>query len=134
LKPKIYLAGPINDSVEQTKVWRNRLKEKYKDVVEFYDPVDFEIGHLPYNELVETDIKYIIKSDCIVANVWKYTPGTSMELVYAKFYMKKVLTLTKKELTHSWIKYHSSVVSFTEEDLDIEIEKHIAEFHEKGID
>jgi nucleoside 2-deoxyribosyltransferase len=87
---KVYLAGPIKDCTkEEAWRWRYRLQELRPDI-EWLMPPDlnerFHKGLLTEKDkvkLVEDDKAMIERSDAIIANVWKDSVGTAMEVIYA---------------------------------------------------
>lgn len=121
--------------------WRNRLKVKFKDSVDFIDPLDFyfnmhEGEHRPdcedrvdYKVVVETGLQGISKSDFVISKLFAYSPGTLMEMAYSKVYMKPVILLTKEDLCGPFVKYHSNHVCYTESELDFVISNFVDDFY-----
>lgn len=119
---RVYLAGPmLNCTKEQATAWRNRLKNKYKKI-EFYDPCEFEFKEMTSKVIVKTDLKYVKKCDVVVANVWKISAGTVMEIAYAWWYGKTIVILAKRKHVGAWLQHHSTICVETEKDLDKMIE------------
>lgn len=100
-KPLIYLAGPINKG-------ENNWRTKYFSDGQFnvVDPSSYFYED-PY-KLVETDLSYIEKCDIIFAYCPVYSPGTSMELVYASVYKKPIVLIVPKSNKSPWYDVHST--------------------------
>jgi nucleoside 2-deoxyribosyltransferase len=134
MKAKIYLAGPINAcSDDECNKWRSQAKERLSEKYDILDPMcrDYRgTEDNDYKEIVENDLSDIIKSDIILANCYKPSAGTSMELVYAKMMGKKIFSVGSSS---PWIKYHSTLMfDDIEKAIDM-LDKHmIFNFKEKN--
>lgn len=125
-KLKAYLAGPMKDCTpEEMSTWRNRLKVKYAKRIEFHDPVEFETKEMTSEQLVDNDIAHIEMCSLFIGNVWKFSGGTMMEVVYAWKDNSHVILMAPKENAGPWLKYHSDEIVHTEEDLDKCIERYL---------
>lgn len=112
----IYLAGPIKDCTwEQKTEWRNEVKEFLgKFGFEFSDPMEFEASITECTQtpremgkkLVQVDLEHIGKSEIILANMWKISIGTIMELVYASQLHKNVYVVCEKKYESLWLLAH----------------------------
>ncbi len=114
---KVYLAGPINGmSDEMAKSWRGTAREMLeKRGLEILDPMVRDYRgkeELNIEALVEQDKRDIDEADAILANVWKVSAGTSMEIFYAWSLGKPVITLiTPGSRPSPWVSYHSTYVT-----------------------
>lgn len=110
---KLYLAGPILDcNSAEARDWREDVKKQLGDVYEIGDPHDWtpEDKSKPdfHHELVNRDLDYIRSCDVVLAYTWKASPGTSMELVYAKQFGVMSIVVDKTE--SPWIKAHADIM------------------------
>lgn len=83
---KVYLAGPINGcSDDEAIAWREHATMRLgrKHVI---DPMrrDYRGTDVDPTELVYADLEDIENSTAVLANCWKQSAGTLMELVYAQ--------------------------------------------------
>lgn len=111
---------------EEMTGWRNRLKKKFQDIV-FWDPVAFEVKGWTDEQVVKNDLRYILKSNVVIANVWKFSVGTIMEICYAKMFGVPVFVLAPEGSKGHWLRHHATLILQTEEELDDAIE-HLKEF------
>jgi len=83
---KVYLAGPINGCTDYEAIdWRLHAQARLgADAV--IDPMRRDYRHKPVDpaELVYADLEDIENSTALLANCWKQSAGTLMELVYAQ--------------------------------------------------
>src|SRR3990172_2145628 len=81
---KVYLGGAVHDSSqEEIHSWREFLKEQLRAIeIEWFDPT-MELIRYP----VERDLQELQGCDVMIANLWKHSPGTYMEM----FYMYRIL-------------------------------------------
>jgi len=120
---KIYLAGPIKDCTkEEAWRWRERFQQLRPDF-DWLIPPDlsdrFELGLLIDEdkvELVRDDRDMISKSDCIIANIWKDSVGTSMEIMLAHENCVPVILLIEERDEASlspWYTEHADAIVAT---------------------
>lgn len=110
----IYLSGPMLACTDQeSNSWRQFVKKELEGLFEFQDPMEFEVketGNVDTmaRQIVEMDVRALTKSDFILANCWKASPGTAMELVYAKVQKKEIISVNT--INSPWIHFHSTLV------------------------
>jgi hypothetical protein len=103
----IYLAGPMQSCTkEEMTGWREIAKNKLGKIFKIYDPVELETkrkfnGDAFVNAVVGGDISCIDKSDIILANLWKISTGTVMEVMHAKKNGKFVISILPRK--RNWI-------------------------------
>ena len=109
-KLKIYLAGPINACTDdECNQWRNDAKNKLSEKYDILDPMVRDYRNTcsdDYVYIVESDLDDIKKADIILANCYKPSAGTSMELVYTTLLGKVILSAASPS---PWVKYHSDM-------------------------
>lgn len=124
---RVYLAGPMLDcSDEESSDWREEAKSKIEGVC--IDPCDrfFEVEPDAENDVVKPDMEDIRSVDIVLANCWKYSPGTSMEVFYAANIRKVVISIIPKGIVIShWIKTFSTVIVSTLEEGIERVNKYI---------
>lgn len=111
---KIYLCGPINGCSDfECQVWRSEMEQMLpSNSFEFINPLrrdyrGMELEHL--NEIVVLDKIDIDNSDVVLANSFKPSAGTSMEIFYAYTKGKPIVSIIPTdEPVSPWIKYHST--------------------------
>lgn len=104
---KIYLAGPmLGCNKQEMSDWRSVVKAQLAGKFEFLDPVDLGTPETAI-EVVEMDLEMIAKADILLANCWKASPGTSMEVCRAYMSGKKVVVVNT--IKSPWLHYHSHV-------------------------
>ncbi len=111
-RAKAYLAGPINGCTdEEAKGWRDQMVAGI-DGVTFFDPMerDYRGEELAnVQQLVERDKQLIEQSDYVVANVWKPSTGTAMEILHAHYVGRPVILIAPDgEKISPWLVYHAS--------------------------
>ena len=114
----IYLAGPIhNTNYEKTHNWRNVCKEQLEDHFNILCPTvrivngDHSMITYDYKKIITQDKKDIISSDIILANCWKVSVGTSMEVLFAYERNRKIIAVVPDLNSVSlWILGHSNNV------------------------
>src|SRR5262245_17847212 len=109
---KIYTSGPMRQtSKRQCLGWRQSLIKKYPQH-KFLDPTRHNIPDndiLRYSaRIVANDLADIREADAVLANVWKYSAGTSMEIGFA-FTSGKIVVIVAPETFHDdvWLQEHS---------------------------
>lgn len=117
---KIYLAGPLFDCNEnEKKEWRELCKKELNKKFILLDPMrnkfkEEEITHR--NEIVNFDLVDIMNCDIVLANCWKVSVGTSIEIFFAHQNHKIVVVVGKEEKLSPWIIYHATKILPTIED------------------
>lgn len=111
---KVYLAGPIQGCTdEEAKGWRDRFVSEVDDVA-FFDPMrrDYRGTETAnYNQLVMRDQEEIILSDWVVANVWKPSSGTAMEIFYAaRFQIPVILIHEPGSQLSPWLRFYATYI------------------------
>lgn len=114
----IYLSGPIDygdaTAWQNTHVWRHRasylLGEKH-----VLNPTRREYrGELSdedVTQLVQADLEDIDKCGVLLANVWKFSAGTLMEMWRAFYSCNiRVVTVCPPELRKAWVRYVSEAI------------------------
>jgi nucleoside 2-deoxyribosyltransferase len=75
---------------------------------------DFRGQHLLSKDIidhiVEGDKSDIRECDIVLANVWRDSVGTSMEIIHAYSTGKQVITISHGRELSPWIQYHSTKV------------------------
>lgn len=111
---KIYLAGPIHGcNDEEARGWREAAKRGLPGA-QILDPMDRDyrgVEDVDVQQLVEDDLADIGSCDVVLANCWKPSYGTTMELVYAHKMGKRVVVVVPDLGNVSpWVLYHATVV------------------------
>ena len=105
----VYLAGPMMDCTESEIVdWRTKAGKQLNTKV--IVPTLYGADVSP-NIIIEDDTSKILISNIVLANCWKPSPGTSMEIMFG-FAMKKIVISVVPEgfYVSPWIIYHSDQV------------------------
>lgn len=111
---RVYLAGPIdgNKTSDETHLWREQATE-WLDLTAVDPTVRIIPGGTPYprEKIVDPDLKDIDSCDVLLANCWKPSFGTPMEILYA-WEREKVIVIVVPDLatTSPWLKAHSHVL------------------------
>jgi len=114
----VYLSGPISYSDkhpfhwESTHNWRFRA-ERELGADNCLNPARREYPGELTDEQVDTlvtdDLDEIEGADVLLAHVWQHSPGTSMEMFFARNILGiPVVTVCPKELRKPWIRYVTS--------------------------
>lgn len=130
MKPRVYLAGPINGcSDQQAHGWRESFKDLYCGPT--LDPMrrDYRGKEREnYREIVEFDKRDIDLADAILvyalpvrsndSGVYSHlSVGTSMEIIYAFMTNTPVVLWCEDGVSMSpWLRYHSTVIVHSERD------------------
>jgi len=110
----IYLAGPLRDCKEnECSDWRKECKDKLSGWFNLLDPMrnnykEHEIADR--NELVSMDKKDIIDSDIVLANTWKISVGTSMEILFAFEHHKIIIVIGEEKNLSPWTVFHATKI------------------------
>jgi hypothetical protein len=111
---RVYLAGPINGCTdEEAKGWRERIKAALAGEVAFDDPMDRDYrGKERGNEaaIVLGDLSLVVRCDLLVANCWKPSWGTAMEIMVKSNDQGIVLTIHPEGSISPWLLWHSNFV------------------------
>jgi nucleoside 2-deoxyribosyltransferase len=111
----LYLAGPINGcSDSEANDWRSEVKEKLGGLYEFMDPMrrDYRGRELEPGialKIVTGDMKDIEASDVILAMCPKPSVGTSMEVFWAFYDLKKTVVAIAPTPASPWLLTFSTV-------------------------
>jgi hypothetical protein len=121
---KLYLAGPIDQcSKGEAFEWRDVAKRYLDGLLRYiYDPT-VRVSGDPWadaHRIVTEDKTEIDDSDIIIANVWKKSLGTPMEIHKGFKDNKLVLVATPKEIMSPWVVYHAD---FVYNDMDVLLEE-----------
>lgn len=108
----VYLAGPINGCTdEEAKGWRDRVVGAV-DGVTFIDPMERDYRGAEdanVDEIVDKDKQCIDQCDILLANVWKPSVGTAMEIMWAYERGLEVVLINESDGPMSpWLRYHSN--------------------------
>ena len=112
---KIYLAGPMLLTEDEGMLGWRKDAEKELNAFEILDPTVRDYRELTdefMNEIVEGDKKDIETTDIVLANCWKPSAGTSMEIYFAWLLTKPVISVVEGRVS-PWIRYHSLEVFST---------------------
>jgi len=116
MKQKIYLAGPIFDTEKkESEEWKTFFKLTINQSLFIpIDPIEeFDYKENPNIEgLINSDKLNIQKSSAVVANCWKTSVGTSMEILYAWERSIPTFIIYREKNLHPWIKYHSTKIFY----------------------
>lgn len=120
----IYLSGPMEHCTDEEKNgWRRKVKELWPG--HCFDPCrrvySDESAQRRWKELVEYDKADIAASDALVVNykepaAGSRMTGTTMEIPYAFYLGKMIITVTPYQSVSPWIRYHSHYITDTFED------------------
>jgi nucleoside 2-deoxyribosyltransferase len=110
---KTYLAGPIEygsaPAWERTNLWRNRAAYILGEQ-NVLNPALREYPEGTVDKLVEDDHEEIQSCDVLLANIWKYSPGTAMEVCLAHQWGKYVVVVCDQGRFEPWLTYYSNVL------------------------
>lgn len=113
LRPKGYLCGGINGLTDdQCKTWRDMVKGAAPEI-NWLDPMrrDYRGKELEsVSEIFDGDIQDIAESRLILVNAEKPSWGTAMEMVYARFLNKFVITVCPSDKPSPWLVKHSDII------------------------
>jgi hypothetical protein len=111
---RVYLAGPINGCTdEEAKVWRERIKAALAGEVAFDDPMDRDYRGAERGneqEIVEGDLDQVLTCDLLLANCWKPSWGTAMEIAEKVMAGGRVLVIHSGESISPWLEFYATVV------------------------
>jgi hypothetical protein len=111
---RVYLAGPINGCTdEEAKGWRERIKAALAGEVAFDDPMDRDYrGKERGNEaaIVKGDLDQVLACDLLLANCWKPSWGTAMEIMAMWDACGRVLVLHPGDSISPWLSWHAGFV------------------------
>jgi nucleoside 2-deoxyribosyltransferase len=119
-KPKVYLAGPIENCTKaEVEEWREyatiELDKMGYDVLNPIDKNYRELTDRDDREIVEENKREIQEADYILANYFKASTGTSMEIFMAWGMGKPVIVVASGRI-NPWLRYHAREVVGTLED------------------
>ena len=111
---RVYLAGPINGCRdEEANGWRERIKAALAGEVAFDDPMDRDYrGKEQGNEaaIVEGDLDQVFDCDLLLANCWKPSWGTAMEIAEKVMAGGRVLVIHSGDSISPWLEFYATVV------------------------
>jgi len=105
MKSRIYLSGPRGGCSEvEVNGWRDQIIQACP-WLEYFDPRKIDASNTPPNEIVDIDTAHIMRSDVVVFNIWKASPGTLGELALSSFFGKENLIIVPDSnlARHPWI-------------------------------
>jgi hypothetical protein len=113
---KYYLCGPMAScDNNECSEWRAYCQQRLGSqncldpmVRDYRDTQDFWANRL-YESVVDPDINDILKSDIVIANLWKNSIGSTMEVLYG-YNLGKLVLSVQPNVQHPWIIYHSHYV------------------------
>jgi nucleoside 2-deoxyribosyltransferase len=118
----VYLAGPINGcNDDEAKSWRERVIELAgTEEFEFLDPMrrDYR-GTEEGNEeaIVNGDLEDIVNCDVVLANCWKPSFGTAMEIYHSYLDGAPPIVISPpNQKVSPWLVVHSSAIVNSIED------------------
>ncbi len=105
--PSVYLAGPIaNCTGDQARGWRQSARRYLAPLgITVFDPTQRVMRGA---ETIEMDLAQILDSAVVVANCWKPSVGTSMEIMYAS--VNGIPVVVAGENLSPWIHHHADSV------------------------
>lgn len=112
---KVYLAGPIHGCTdEQAYGWRSyvRIFDPLGVFAEFLDPMERDYRGFETDtpeQIVSEDKADIDACDVLLANCWKPSWGTAMEILYARERNKVVVVVT--DSASPWLAAHADFVT-----------------------
>ena len=133
---KVYIAGPIQ-GWENRQEYRQSISEvltKFSNLanlnIQILDPWKREMvmysGQTSDNSFIQRDLRDIDRADVVIAYEPQKSPGTCMELFYAKRFAKKlviVITSQEREKLSPWIVYHADMIVRKIEDIPKALQK-----------
>ena len=111
----LYLAGPINGCTdEEANDWRQMVKEKLAGDYEFLDPMrrDYRGRELEpgiAQEIVDGDMRDIADCDIVLAVSPKPSVGTSMEVFYAHYILRRLTVVVAPPPISPWFIVNSHI-------------------------
>tara|TARA_Y100000310_G_scaffold267782_1_gene280001 strand:- start:26210 stop:26689 length:480 start_codon:yes stop_codon:yes gene_type:complete len=121
---KIYVAGPITcqtevenfyykfGQVDEVDIkWREEIESKLGSNFVVLNPIRRNAQRWQsFREIIGLDKYDIQQSDLVVANLYKSSVGTSMELMYAFMLNKPTIIISQHKNLDPWIVHHSTVL------------------------
>lgn len=114
-KPSLYLGGPIGGlKAKHATGWRKDVRHILSPHYKILDPLDFgpiQPGEKDQAATVKQDIHLVAQADIMLAWMWQISPGTCMEMVYAKMARTKVVLAAPAAVQKRfWIPQHADHV------------------------
>jgi hypothetical protein len=101
MTPTIYLCGPIfNCTPAETYNWREEVKQRFSEVALFVDPCDWT-----GKKVVSQDLHAIAQCQAVLANCWKPSYGSAMEVFHA-YHNDKYVSLVSPRPLSPWLEAH----------------------------
>lgn len=115
MKPKVYLAGPINGCTDaECKDWREQAKQVLGEG-NCVDPMRRDCRGREdawCNEIVEWDKTDILGCGAVLANCHKASFGTAMEILFAYHNGIPVFVVAPKcDEISPWLRYHATHIT-----------------------
>lgn len=112
---KVYVAGRMTGMKGPSARWRASWKEKLEKAgLNVFDPQlnSSETGDAMIRTIVNRDIRRILTSDAIIVYGKHPSWGSAMEMVYARIFGSKVITIMPEDVrdVSPWILYHSDYI------------------------
>lgn len=97
---RVYLCGPIfNSTNEEACGWREQIKKDFEGIC-FVDPCDWT-----GKKVVSQDLHAISQCQAVLANCWKPSYGSAMEVFHA-FNTGKYVSLVSPKPLSPWLEAH----------------------------
>jgi len=109
----IYLAGPMSGcNRDQMRDWRARVVDRWSSQFDFINPVDDldEEGDASPHGLVRKDEEAILRSDAMLANMWRESIGTAIGVAHAHYRGKPVVVVDPNRLNNRLLAYYAAAV------------------------
>lgn len=118
----LYLAGPMDGvQFKEATGWRDEATARLAQQYVIHNPMKRDFFKTGYNQsvheplIVEGDKGDIETADVILANCWKHSFGTPMEIFYARTLRKYIVSIVPSNLrvngfASPWVSYHSNRV------------------------
>jgi len=104
----IYLAGPISDcSGPEVMAWRQEATQALGGRV--FDPIADPLrAEADPASIIKEDLVMIRHSSAVLANWWKESAGTAMEIFYARQLVIPVILVIQPGRISPWLVHHAS--------------------------
>ena len=111
-KFRVYLAGPIaNCNEAQRRGWREEVKGKFGDSMEFIDPMDAPLdGKASPYALVREDLAAIEAADGLLVNMWRESIGSAIGVVHAHGKGRPVVVANPNRLEHKMLEFYADAM------------------------
>jgi hypothetical protein len=111
----VYLSGPIEGCTEEEAYgWRREAEMQLIDRMPVFTPPrasDSADSH-EMKRLVKVDLSDIDEARYILANPWKTSTGTPMEIMYGHLQGKIIVVIARPDgFVSPWVRYHADYVA-----------------------